>query len=464
MTGQHPDRAMLDRFLDDDLSEEESRALQRHIFTCEACEASMIRLLPPLSVAGSLLPSLASPGAGVPEAAAGGCRCVLDTASLERQRERIAGERREADELWRELSGHEPERRSFLVRTDRRFQTWGVFDLLLRHGREVTFENPAAAGAILRLALESAERLDPERYGTGSVAAARARAWGGLGNTLRILADFRGAEQALLEAEEHLARSWMDPLDEAMLLEYKAALRRAQGHFGESLAMLDEAIGLYRGVNEPHLQGRALISKGLVLQYAGGLEPASACFRRGLFLIDPEEEPRLMVCAQHNLVFCLHESGRSREARALIANAREVWAGRATRTDLLRLSWLESRVERALGREDRAERILIEVRAAFVEEGLAYDAALVCLDLAALLAGQARTAEVKALAEEMLPIFRSRDVHREALAALLVFENAARMEQLTTSLVDEVASYLERARGNPSLRFRDAHEPKTVVS
>ena len=49
----------------------------------------------------------------------------------------------------------------------------------------------------------------------------------------------------------------------------------------------------------------------------------------------------------------------------------------------------------------------------------AYDAAIVSMDLALLYLRQRRTAELKTLAKEMLPIFRSQDVHREAVAALV---------------------------------------------
>jgi hypothetical protein len=60
---------------------------------------------------------------------------------------------------------------------------------------------------------------------------------------------------------------------------------------------------------------------------------------------------------------------------------------------------------------------------------------------------------VKRLAEEMIPIFQAADVHREALAALLLFQEAARHETLTLKLAREVARYLKAARVDPSLRF-----------
>jgi hypothetical protein len=57
------------------------------------------------------------------------------------------------------------------------------------------------------------------------------------------------------------------------------------------------------------------------------------------------------------------------------------------------------------------------------------------------------------LAREMIPIFESEDIHREALAALEVFRQAALRERASAKLVDRVARYLEAARKNPDLKF-----------
>jgi hypothetical protein len=53
----------------------------------------------------------------------------------------------------------------------------------------------------------------------------------------------------------------------------------------------------------------------------------------------------------------------------------------------------------------------------------------------------------------MLPIFQAADLHREALAALAVFQQAAAREAATVELVEEVAAFLGRARHDPGLRF-----------
>ena len=59
----------------------------------------------------------------------------------------------------------------------------------------------------------------------------------------------------------------------------------------------------------------------------------------------------------------------------------------------------------------------------------AYDTALVSLDLASLYAEQGRMAELKRIAEEMVPFFSSRQIHREALAALDYWRQAVEAER-----------------------------------
>jgi hypothetical protein len=63
---------------------------------------------------------------------------------------------------------------------------------------------------------------------------------------------------------------------------------------------------------------------------------------------------------------------------------------------------------------------------------------------------------MRRLGEEMLPIFESRDIHREALSALIIFQKAAELESVTLGLVQDLAEYLDRTRRQPNLRFRES--------
>src|SRR5215218_4739745 len=340
MTEWHPDLETLERFLDDELPEEPSRTLQRHLFTCPKCEARLIEILP--APFGARSWAADSHELGYRDL----FRQVLLEASREGKERRalLNRERKEAGQLWREIRDLGTQARLELVWEDPRFQSWGFFELLVDRSRSAVLEEPRKAEEMLRLALDVTEHLDPASYGPGSIESAKARAWASLGNVLRVLADFRQAEQAFRQAEAHLASGWLDPLDEALLLEYKASLRRAQRRFDEALEMLDSAISLYREVNEPHGQGRAMMAKGLVLRYSGDTEAASTWFRDSLFLLDGDEEPRLLALSQSNLIGCLLDSGRVHEAAALIPESRKLIEQVGMRSDFLRLRWLEGTV------------------------------------------------------------------------------------------------------------------------
>jgi hypothetical protein len=89
----------------------------------------------------------------------------------------------------------------------------------------------------------------------------------------------------------------------------------------------------------------------------------------------------------------------------------------------------------------------------FVDSAIPYEAATVALDLAALLADQGRTVELKRVAGDLVAVFHRLGVEREAVAALLLFERAAQAEKATAALVASLARWFERANGSPSVPF-----------
>ncbi|HSU84714.1 MAG TPA: hypothetical protein VLR69_20030 [Thermoanaerobaculia bacterium] len=53
----------------------------------------------------------------------------------------------------------------------------------------------------------------------------------------------------------------------------------------------------------------------------------------------------------------------------------------------------------------------------------------------------------------MHTLFGAQEIHREAAAALLLFQEAAEREALTSEWVEDLTAYLKRTRENPELRF-----------
>ena len=117
--------------------------------------------------------------------------------------------------------------------------------------------------------------------------------------------------------------------------------------------------------------------------------------------------------------------------------------------------WLEGQIARGLGQQDQAKALFREAREGFLQANAAYSTALVSLDLASLYVEQGRMTELKRIAEEMVPTTSlSRQIHREALAALDYWRQAVEAEQVCAALVAGVASFLKKAQHNPELRFQ----------
>jgi tetratricopeptide (TPR) repeat protein len=185
----------------------------------------------------------------------------------------------------------------------------------------------------------------------------------------------------------------------------------------------------------------------------GSLDRAIETTRKALALLGPNSELRLNLCGTYNLAFYLAEAGRFDEAaevlewnEALFRQFPEPWTQ-------LRLLWLRADIAAGLDDFATAEQGYVETRAGFIAQGIGYDAAIVSLDLAVLCLRQGRTADVRRIAEEMIPLFQAQDVHREALSALALFQEAARQDRLTVEKTLEVAAYLREARLEPARRF-----------
>jgi tetratricopeptide (TPR) repeat protein len=183
------------------------------------------------------------------------------------------------------------------------------------------------------------------------------------------------------------------------------------------------------------------------------LDRAIETTRAALEALPAETEPRTYVQGRYNLALYLTESGRFREAADLLEGDAELYARFPEPWTQLRRSWLQGKIAAGVGEVPAAERLFVETRDGFVRQGIGYDAAMVSLDLALLYLKDGRTGEVRRVAEEMVAIFSAQDVHREATAALLLFQDAARREAVTAEMVREVGAYLEAARGRPALRF-----------
>jgi len=370
-------------------------------------------------------------------------------------------ERAEADDLVTELRTHPPERQILIVENHSRFHTWGVFSHLLDRTSDQMLQSPSTVEHLSGLALRVADRLDTDFYRAELIEDLRARAWSYIGNAYRQRSDLAKAEEAFRTAAMHLREGTGDPVELAMLLDLQASLLRAQRRFGRAMTLLKRAHKIFLFVGDRHRAGRAIVSMEIILYCIGDPERGIPLLYRALELIDPEQEPRLVLCVWHNLADDLAEAGRAMEARRLFIKARSLYPRFPEAVTHNRRTWLAGKISRGLGQVKEAEALFVDARQAFEADQAPYDVALVSLDLAGLYAEQGRIDELKRLAAEIVPVFSSRQIHREALAALVYWKRAVEAETARERIADianvvaEVAGFLKRVRYDPDLRFTD---------
>lgn len=459
----HPAPEALEGFVLGQLSPMEMRDVARHLLTgCPQCQKVTTGLWEPEDELEdvytlALAETLEALGAEAGETALGdGYDPVLDRV-FERvvaAESGVVEQRILGDKLFEELIQVPVERRRLLLVNSSRFRNRMLCERLIDESYEARFDEPRRSINLATLGTSLADLLDLEDCGSQeALDTLRARAWAHLGNAFRINFDFASSEQAFGRAEALLEEGSVALLERARVLGLLASLHTDQQRFSEASLTLDRASVLYRKLGQWNLLGRTFLQKALVCGESGDSEGEMTLLRRALDLIDPQDDPRVFLAARHNLINALNESGRSREAFALLFHTRPLYLKAGDRMYLLRLRWLEGLVALGLQRIEQAEAAFREVRQAFIELDLTYDVALVSLDLAGTYTLQGRTVDVRDVAEETLAIFQAHNVHREALAALLVFCSAARVDQAGLELVREVSGFLKRARNNPDLRF-----------
>ncbi len=378
-------------------------------------------------------------------------------ARLEETHAVLESERDRARAQMRDFLRHPPARQWTLLRNSARFDTWAFAEQLSAASFEAIYDDPHRSLELSRMALEVARRLDPDRHGNALHDLA-GRILARLGNAERAIGDLAAAEATLAAAKSELEEGTGDPIEEAELLYFLSSLRRAQRRIDDALRLVRRSRRLFRELGDRQREGRSWMGEGTIFSVAAEYERGLEAQRRGLALLDEREDPRLALAMRHNILLSLVHLGRSEEALRELELLRPRYLELNDRSSLLRLGWMEGKLLQKVGQREPAESVLRATCDGFVAAELPYDAAVVGLDLALLLADGGRHAEVAELAAELLGVFRSLGVGRETIAAWMVFEGAARAQLVTAALIDRMAGFLSEARHRPGLVF----EPDAV--
>lgn len=348
------------------------------------------------------------------------------------------------EQIWRELQKLSWQQQSVLIR-DLRLTTSNLFNLLRTKSRIVGRRDPRRGVQIADLALKSLDAVDEMAIGAGRLAGWKAQGWAWLANARALANDLRGAEQGISAAERFLQLGERDPLAQGDVALFKAALRRDQRRFGEAWELLEQANEQYKMVDRQDLVGTVLIAKATVRYEEGDALGAIPFLQEALVRMDEATDGFLKLALYHNLVTAYAETGQYSQALELLPQTRHLASIWGKGYYEIRLRWVEGIILRGRGQFEQAEASLIEAREQFTRFGDLIGAALVCLDLAALYYRQNRLADVERLAGSMVPTFGALQQHREAYAALTLFQRAVEERNLTNVVIEQARKSLQRS-------------------
>jgi len=323
-------------------------------------------------------------------------------------------------------------------RARRRFRSFLLAEMLIEECRRRVRNEPAVALAVVDLVPHvlawTRKRVAPPQANDLLARASAHRA-----NALRVAGDLPAAEREFIALRSRLAlHPVADPSAEADVASLEASLFIGQRRFEEADALLGRATLAAHQAGADETLARIYLQHANLQETCGRPAEVLELFEAAGDLLDAAAEPIHFLCTVTGRVNALCDLDRAEEAHRLLRrhagyyeSSEGPFAGSIYRFLLGRC---------ALGRGDAAaaEEALTASRDAFLALGRAYDAALIALYLTEALFLAGKMAEVRSLAAQLIPVFRSRGIQGGALAALRQLARATSREAVTAGVLAEI--------------------------
>ncbi len=338
-----------------------------------------------------------------------------------------------------------PEEQVRTVQGDARFAHPQFVRFLIEKCYAARYEDPETMFCLADLAQHAAAACTPESTGNAArLADLRAKAWSNFANALRVRGQIAEAEQAFATAGRYREQGTRDPLLHARILEQTASLCRFQHNFERAIELAEEAGGIYREIGATNRLANSMVHQAIAALYGGDPENAVRILNRALPLIDHEDDPHLLLAACHNLIRCYIDLDKPEQALALYARSRDLYKEFKDTLIQMRAAWQEGQLLRELGHLRAAETALLRARNGFLQQGLAYEVAVVSLDLSTVYIKLGEAAKLQETIAESMPIFRSLRVGRDVLATLLQLQQMADQEHQALAVIHQLSERLQK--------------------
>ncbi|HSK76911.1 MAG TPA: hypothetical protein VLQ45_10675, partial [Thermoanaerobaculia bacterium] len=166
--------------------------------------------------------------------------------------------------------------------------------------------------------------------------------------------------------------------------------------------------------------------------------------RKALSLINGKGELLLELCAHHDLALFLTENDQPKAALVVLEHARPLYGQFRDDLTQLRMHWVEAKIAHRLGDLTEAENIFVQLWEEFRARNLNQEVVLVTIELAQVLTRKGETERAAQLAAESYSIMRDWGLHKDALAAWIVFQDALSHRQAIGDLFQRLGEYYRR--------------------
>jgi tetratricopeptide (TPR) repeat protein len=276
-------------------------------------------------------------------------------------------------------------------------------------------------------------------------------------NAYRAADDYPNATRGFARARALAAQAGnLDPDTFAELDYLEASLRIDLRSFDEAESLLVRALETYRELGQVTLTAQTLIKLGHLFNSANNAEAAIRQYWTALDLISEQTEPRLYLAVRLNLAYSLFDLGHIIQARDVLVCDEDAYLRHADDHVGIRRIWLEGRIYTATGEYHRAEPFLVQTREFFTARSDGFDAAIACLDLALLYQQLGRYEDLTENTAAAVKLFSAYALHREALAALITLQHAARERAVSAESIERVTAFLRDVAADPAARD---HQP-----
>jgi tetratricopeptide (TPR) repeat protein len=364
---------------------------------------------------------------------------------------RIVVERASAADVVAQFLRDTP-REEWLSLADRpELQNNGALERLSREIDTALDRQPQDALPLSLLATKIADALPEDQYPAVVTAQIRAHAWKDRAQALSVVGNHAEALIALDRAEDFLSPFGTVAHDQAIVRLVRANVLQSLKDFDGSLELLAECDrvfrqhrdyrrALYTGINQANLYYRMKQFDIAREIYSRLVEPATRV-----------ADPTLLAAIHLNLGYCLVELDESIETNVHLSTAIALLNDLGNRVDAIRAELATGRLLIARGRTTEGLLQLRAARSHFFANGLAPEAGICALDLAAGLLTEGRDREAREMFDEAFREIGS--LNERARAALEYLAAAFAAHDATPAVVHHVTEYLETLKTEPSLDF-----------